>query len=122
MDFADLAIIDLSKAHTAEGRRELAPQLRDALRTNGFVYAVNRGYTLAQVYLIFPFLPITHLADQRDRVFDIADMPFTAVPPEEMKIHTADFDNVGYYVGFKRRGYWASRFSCPIRPFMTLPR
>ena len=40
-----------------------------------------------------------------------------------MKIYTADFDKVGYYVGYKGRGYWASRFPCPIRPqFMTLSR
>ena len=49
MEFADLAIIDLSKAHTPEGRQELYPQLRDALRTQGFVYAINHGYTQAQV-------------------------------------------------------------------------
>ena len=59
MDFADLAIIDLSKAHTPEGRAELAPQLRDALRMNGFVYAINHGYTQAQVSLINP-LPSNH--------------------------------------------------------------
>jgi hypothetical protein len=55
VDFADLAIVDLSKAHTPEGRAELAPQLRDALRTNGFIYAINHGYTQAQVSLITPF-------------------------------------------------------------------
>ena len=49
VEFADLAIIDLSKAHTPEGRQELYPQLRDALRTHGFVYAINHGYTQAQV-------------------------------------------------------------------------
>jgi isopenicillin N synthase-like dioxygenase len=51
VEFADLAIIDLSKAHTPEGRQELYPQLRDALRTQGFVYAINHGYTQAQVRL-----------------------------------------------------------------------
>ncbi|KAH0826421.1 hypothetical protein J3R83DRAFT_5396 [Lanmaoa asiatica] len=92
LDFADLAIIDLSKAHTPEGRAELAPQLRDALRTNGFVYALNHGYTQAQ----------------RDRIFDIADVPFTAVPLEEMKIYSANIEKVGYYAGFKGRKYWAN--------------
>ncbi|KAG8221808.1 hypothetical protein J3R82DRAFT_2142 [Butyriboletus roseoflavus] len=61
-------------------------------------------------------LPIIHLADQRDRIFDIADVPFTAVPPEEMKIYTANIEKVGYYAGYKTRRYWASRFSstkCP---------
>src|SRR6267154_6384678 len=49
VEFADLAIIDLSKAHTPEGRAELYPQLRDALCTHGFVYVINHGYTQAQV-------------------------------------------------------------------------
>jgi len=89
LDFADLAIIDLSKVHTPEGRAELAPQLREALRTNGFVYAINHGYTQAQ----------------RDRIFDIADVPFTVVPPEEMKIYTANM-KVGHNAGFKPRQYW----------------
>jgi hypothetical protein len=64
VDFADLAIIDLSKAHTPEGRAELAPQIRDALRTNGFVYAINHGYTQAQVSLITP-LPSNHSLTSR---------------------------------------------------------
>ncbi|KAI9568580.1 hypothetical protein HD554DRAFT_2322242 [Boletus coccyginus] len=90
LDFADLAIIDLSKAHIPEGRAELAPQLRDALRTNGFVYAINHGYTQAQ----------------RDRIFDIANVPFTAVPPEEIKIYTVDDEKVGYYAGYRPRSSW----------------
>lgn len=49
MEFADLAIVDLSKAYSPEGRMELYPQLRDALRTHGFVCAINHGYTHAQV-------------------------------------------------------------------------
>jgi isopenicillin N synthase-like dioxygenase len=49
--FADLAIIDMSGAHTPEGRQELYPQLRDALRTHGFAYVINHGYTQAQVRL-----------------------------------------------------------------------
>jgi len=90
LDFADLAVIDLSKAHSPEGRAELAPQLHDALRTNGFVYAINHGYTQAQ----------------RDRIFDIADVPFTAVPPEEIKIYTTNSDKLGFYTGYKARGFW----------------
>jgi isopenicillin N synthase-like dioxygenase len=49
VEFANLTIIDLSKVHTPEGRQELYPKLRDALRTQGFVYAINHGYTQAQV-------------------------------------------------------------------------
>lgn len=66
-------------------------------------------------YLAPFFQSVTHLVDQRDRIFDIADVPFTAVPPEEMKIYTSDIEKVGYYAGYKARNYWASRFSSPIR-------
>jgi hypothetical protein len=100
LDFADLAIIDLSRTHTPKGRGELAAQLRDALRTNGFVYAINHGYTQAQ----------------RDRIFDIADVPFMAVPPEEKTMYSSEIEKVGYYGGYKARGFWASRFPCSICP------
>ncbi|KAF9230146.1 hypothetical protein BU15DRAFT_57543, partial [Melanogaster broomeanus] len=37
---------------------------------------------------------------QRDRAFIIADVTFiTAVPPEEVKIYTANVEKVGYYAG-----------------------
>ena len=114
MDFADLAIIDLSKAHTPEGRPELAPQLRDALRTNGFLYAINHGYTQAQVPITMSLLPVTLSSrDQRDRIFDIADVPFMAVPPEEMKIYAADIEKNGSYAGYKAPRYWASTLYAP---------
>ncbi|KAG0702541.1 hypothetical protein DFH29DRAFT_982301 [Suillus ampliporus] len=90
LEFADLAIIDLSKAHTPEGRAELCRQLRDAQRTHGFVYAINHGYSQAQ----------------RDRIFDIADVLFTVVPPDEMKTYTANIEKVRYYEGFKGRQFW----------------
>lgn len=49
MEYADLAIIDLSQAKTLEGRAELVIQVREALATQGFFYAINHGYTQAQV-------------------------------------------------------------------------
>jgi hypothetical protein len=63
-------------------------------------------------------LPFLHslTSDQRDRIFDIADVPFTAVPPEEMKIYTTDVEKVGYYAGYKPRRYWVSRSPSPICP------
>ena len=117
VDFADLAIIDLSKTHSPKGRAELAAQPRDTLRTNGFFYAINHGYTQAQVSNRSPsFHSITHLADQRDRIFDIADVPFTGVPPQERTMYSSENEKVGYYAGYKARRYWASRFPCPICP------
>ncbi len=49
MEWADLPIVDISKAATPEGRAALAPQVRDAMRTHGFFYIINHGYTQAQV-------------------------------------------------------------------------
>lgn len=50
VDYADLRIIDLSKADTSEGRAELAIQVRDSMTTQGFFYVINHGYTQAQVF------------------------------------------------------------------------
>ena len=52
VDYADLAIIDLGKATTLEGRHELAVQVREAMSTVGFFYIVNHGLTRAQVSII----------------------------------------------------------------------
>ena len=49
VDFADLAVIDLSKFSTPEGRAELATTVRDAMRTNGFFYVINHGMSPEQV-------------------------------------------------------------------------
>lgn len=49
MDYADLAIVDLSKAETPEGRLELATQIREAISTQGFFYVINYGLEKAQV-------------------------------------------------------------------------
>lgn len=49
VDYADLAIIDLSKASTPEGRAELSRQICEAFTQVGFFYIVNYGYTSAQV-------------------------------------------------------------------------
>ena len=57
MDYADLAIIDLSKTQTPEGRAQLANEVRDAMRDNGFFYVINHGFTQDQVSAI---LTTTH--------------------------------------------------------------
>lgn len=49
VEWADLPIIDLSKASTLKGREALAPQVRDAMRTFGFMYVINHGLTQEQV-------------------------------------------------------------------------
>ena len=49
MDWADLPVIDISKAKTPEGRKELAPAVRDAMRIHGFMFIVNHGLTEVEV-------------------------------------------------------------------------
>ncbi|EED78172.1 predicted protein [Postia placenta Mad-698-R] len=70
LEYADLAIIDLSIARTSEGRAGLALQMREAMSTQGFFYVVNHGLTQAQ----------------NDRMFDIADVPFTQVGGDEKRL------------------------------------
>ena len=47
-----MPIIDFAKVHTAGGRAELMPQMRDAMHTYGFVRVVNHGLTQAQVSVL----------------------------------------------------------------------
>ncbi|KAG2364250.1 hypothetical protein BDR07DRAFT_1608275 [Suillus spraguei] len=84
LEFADLPIIDLSKVHTPEGRAELYPQLRDALRTMAF----------------------STLSIMRDRIFDIACVPFNDVSPDEQKTYIASIERMGSYAGYKPRQFW----------------
>ena len=53
VDYADLAVIDLSKANSLAGRMTLGAQLRDAMREHGFFYVINHGLTPAQVRVPF---------------------------------------------------------------------
>ncbi|KAI6145073.1 Clavaminate synthase-like protein [Pisolithus tinctorius] len=91
LDYADLATIDLSKMESAQGRAALASQVRDALLTHGFFYVVNHGY------------PQT----QGNRMFDIADVPFSCVSDEEKRLYSdIDQEGTGWYQAYKLRQYW----------------
>ncbi|KAG6826198.1 hypothetical protein H0H92_000760 [Tricholoma furcatifolium] len=89
LDFADLAIIDLAKYGTPEGNAELVSQVRDAMRTIGFFYVINHGYT----------------PEQTRRMFDIAEIPFS-VSDEEKQKYAANIKETGSYQGYKLRQYW----------------
>ena len=49
VDWAELPVIDISKAKTPQGRIELGPIVRDAMRNHGFMFVVNHGLTQAEV-------------------------------------------------------------------------
>ncbi|KAG1740411.1 uncharacterized protein EDB91DRAFT_1237272 [Suillus paluster] len=84
LEYADLAIIDISKAATEEGRAALAIELKEALLNNGFFYVVNHGYSKAQTA----------------RMFDIADVPFSAVTDDEKQTYVSTRRETGSVQGY----------------------
>ncbi|PIL28626.1 hypothetical protein GSI_08668 [Ganoderma sinense ZZ0214-1] len=90
IEYATVPIVDFSKVHTPEGRAELAPQVRDAMSTCGFMCVVNHGLTQAQ----------------NDRMIDIADVPFSQVPEAEQLKFESKTKEDGNYKGYKPRQYW----------------
>ncbi|EMD36736.1 hypothetical protein CERSUDRAFT_155002 [Gelatoporia subvermispora B] len=90
LEYADLAMVDLSKVKTPEGRAELAAQVREAMTTIGFFYVINHGLTQAQ----------------NTRIFDVADIPFSQVGDDEKKAFQANIKATGSYQGYKLRQYW----------------
>ncbi|KAF8888023.1 hypothetical protein BD779DRAFT_1440344 [Infundibulicybe gibba] len=90
LDYANLAIIDLAKYNSPEGRAELVKEVREALSTVGFFYVINHGYT----------------QEQTRRIFDIADIPFSQVSAEDKQKYVAAMKADGSYQGYKPRQYW----------------
>jgi isopenicillin N synthase-like dioxygenase len=90
LDYADLAIIDLSKADTSEGRAELAKQVYGAMTTQGFFYVINHGLS----------------AEETERMFDIGDTAFSQVSDEEKQQYAGTMKQTGSYQGYKLRQYW----------------
>ncbi|KAG6835985.1 hypothetical protein H0H93_012534 [Arthromyces matolae] len=89
LDFADLAIIDLAKYSTPEGKSQLVEDVRNAMSTIGFFYVVNHGFS----------------SEQTRRIFDIAEIPFT-VSEEERQPYIGRMKETGSYQGYKPRQYW----------------
>lgn len=90
VEFADLAVIDLSKTKTPEGRAEVAIIARDAMHKQGFFYVINHGLDKAEV----------------DRMIDIAAVPFQQVADEEKRRYEAKIKQTGTYYGYKLPQYW----------------
>lgn len=83
LDYADLPIIDLSKAPRPD-------EVREAMQTYGFFYVVGHGLSFAE----------------NQRIFDIADIPFSVVNDEEKRHYEAEMMQTGSYQGYKLRQYW----------------
>jgi len=90
LEYADLAVIDFAKLSTPSGKAELAVQVRDGMRQQGFVYVINHGYSAAQT----------------ERMFDVADVAFAAVSDEEKQKYAGKMLQTGSYQGYKMRQYW----------------
>ncbi|KAF4607771.1 hypothetical protein EYR40_000106 [Pleurotus pulmonarius] len=90
LEYADLAIIDISKAATPEGRAELAITVREAMTNFGFFYVINHGYDQTQTA----------------RITDISDVLFAGVGQEEKKLYEGTMKATGSYQGYKLRNYW----------------
>lgn len=108
VEYADLAIIDLAKAGTPEGRAELSVEVRNAMTTQGFFYAINSGYEPTQVSLSYYNYILTDrcITVKTERIFDIADVPFARVSPEEKQTYAGQMKETGSYQGYKLRQYW----------------
>jgi len=88
LEYADLAIIDLSQASTPEGRIRLSAQLSEAMKSVGFCYAINHGYSPAQT----------------NKIFSIANLIFDAVSDAEKKRYTGQ--STAIYQGYKPKNTW----------------
>ncbi|OAX38737.1 Clavaminate synthase-like protein [Rhizopogon vinicolor AM-OR11-026] len=117
LEYADLCIIDFSKADTEEGRAALAGQVKKGLRNQGFLYIVNFGYTQEEVKkfhssrVLYSF--IYHISTQTTRMFDIADVHFSCVPDDEKRKYATKMFETGSEAGFKLRKYWATGDGIP---------
>ncbi|EIW79585.1 Clavaminate synthase-like protein [Coniophora puteana RWD-64-598 SS2] len=90
LPYADLAVIDLAKAGTPDGRAQLAAEVKNALLTHGFFYVINHGLSQAQ----------------NERMFDISDVPMSLVGDEEKQAFLNRSHETGKYQGYKPRQYW----------------
>lgn len=91
VDYADLSIIDLSKASTEAGRAELTAQVCEAMNKQGFFYVVNHGYT----------------PEQTARIFSIANMAFDNVDEKEKDLYAGKSPDI--YSGYKPKQTWVIR-------------
>ncbi|VDB84762.1 unnamed protein product [Peniophora sp. CBMAI 1063] len=88
--WADLAVIDLAKAKTPEGRAEQVRIASNAMHNDGFFYVVNHG--LEQ--------------PKNDRMLDIGSVAFDGVSRDEKLRYEARIKETGTYLGYKLPQYW----------------
>jgi isopenicillin N synthase-like dioxygenase len=55
VEWAELATVDMTNAHTCAGRKALVQLVHDAIKDEGFLYVVNHGLTSDEVLFSYPF-------------------------------------------------------------------
>ncbi|KZV83770.1 Clavaminate synthase-like protein [Exidia glandulosa HHB12029] len=90
LDWADLPTVDLSLTSTVDGRVALSRIVEQAMQEHGFFYVTNHGLD----------------AEQNARIFDIADVAFSGVSPQDKETYVAKMKENGSYQGYKPRQYW----------------
>jgi len=110
VEYADLAVIDLSKASTPEGRKELTVQLSRAMHETGFFYVINHGYTQEQVgrFTQKHLDRSLNFRLQTNRIFGIANLLFDNVSEDEKKIYAGK--STAVYEGYKPKQTWVRFF------------
>ena len=48
------------------------------------------------------------ISEQRDRIFDVADVPFSGVSDKEKQLYTSVDEETGWYHAYKLRQHWVS--------------
>ena len=91
LEYADLQTLDFSLWEKGEeGKDQLAKQIDEAMRTQGFFYVINHGVS----------------AEQIERMTDIGWTVLSETPMEEKKRLEARIQETGLYDGFKLRNYY----------------
>lgn len=90
LDWANLAVIDLSKATTFEGRKTLVKQVHDAIKNDGFLYIINHGIEPEQI----------------TRMFNLSNYASENVSDEEKRKYDGRMRETGTYRGYKLRQFW----------------
>lgn len=89
MDYTKVIVIDFADHNNPTRRAQLSKEISNALHNNGYCVIINHGLD----------------AERVQRMFDVADIPFSVAIDEE-KQKFAMREETGSYKGYKIRGQW----------------
>ncbi|KAJ7882831.1 hypothetical protein B0H13DRAFT_925531 [Mycena leptocephala] len=88
LPWAEILTVDLSRYETHQ--EKLIQIVSTALERDGFFYVVGHGIT----------------SETLSRQFDLAQLSFEGVSPEEKERHRAPIAEKGSFIGYKLQNYW----------------